>query len=291
MSKKISKLTDEQVAGIERDKERVLKHFLDDAKLNKEAVERIMTKMYQELGKPQPEFFYVDSPFAAINLINEKLNLPKSTYHRPFHCGISELYWVEFYKIIERNVDGVNYEAGLKNRLDEYHELILASGHIFTFEDFCVVSDHPIRVSFNDENRLNRINGKAIEFKDGYGVYAFNGVRVPEKYGNTEPHTWNAKEVISESNVEIRRVLIEVMGYENIISQLGATELDSWREYTLLQFDSPVEGDEAYTVLKMTCPSTAHIHALRVPPEFTKAREAATWVNHGIDPMDFESET
>jgi leucine-rich repeat protein SHOC2 len=41
---------------------------------------------------------------------------------------------------------------------------------------------------------------------------------------------------------------------------------------------------EPMVLLKMTCPSTNHIHILRVPPEMTSAEEAITWVNHGIHP-------
>jgi leucine-rich repeat protein SHOC2 len=34
----------------------------------------------------------------------------------------------------------------------------------------------------------------------------------------------------------------------------------------------------------MTCPSTGHIHLLRVPPEMQNAEAAIVWVNHGIHP-------
>ena len=44
-------------------------------------------------------------------------------------------------------------------------------------------------------------------------------------------------------------------------------------------------------LLKMTCPSTGHIHILRVPPEMTSAAAAITWVNHGIHPDEFTAQT
>ena len=44
-------------------------------------------------------------------------------------------------------------------------------------------------------------------------------------------------------------------------------------------------------LLKMTCPSTAHIHILRVPPEMMSAEAAITWVNHGIYPDKFSVQT
>jgi leucine-rich repeat protein SHOC2 len=44
-------------------------------------------------------------------------------------------------------------------------------------------------------------------------------------------------------------------------------------------------------LLKMTCPSTQHIHILRVPPEMVSAEAAITWVNHGIHPDEFAVKT
>ncbi len=57
-------------------------------------------------------------------------------------------------------------------------------------------------------------------------------------------------------------------------------------------FDEDGEPDtEPMVLLKMTCPSTQHIHILRVPPEMTSAEAAITWVNHGIHPDEFAVQT
>jgi leucine-rich repeat protein SHOC2 len=48
---------------------------------------------------------------------------------------------------------------------------------------------------------------------------------------------------------------------------------------------------EPLVMLKMTCPSTGHIHILRVPPKMTSAEAAITWVNHGIHPDKFSIQT
>ena len=63
-------------------------------------------------------------------------------------------------------------------------------------------------------------------------------------------------------------------------------------------FDSDdFEGDrvapkkEDIYLLKMTCPSTGFIHALRVPPDMRSAKEAIRWVNWDIDPEEFSVQT
>jgi leucine-rich repeat protein SHOC2 len=130
-------------------------------------------------------------------------------------------------------------------------------------------------------------------------VYCFN-VSLPRRYW-TELSNWRSKWLLDENNVEIRRILIERLGYEKICQDLDAIKLDAWREYSLLKIDG-VEARydrgrhkptarEPMVLLKMTCPSTGHIHILRVPPEMTSAEAAITWVNHGIHPDEFARQT
>ena len=115
------------------------------------------------------------------------------------------------------------------------------------------------------------------------------GVELPKKYFLPQ-HEWLSQWVLEEENAEVRRLLIQVIGYERICQELEATQIDDWREYTLLKIDVNVDDEPIY-LLKMTCPSTGHIHVLRVPPEINSAREAIRWVNWGIDPEEFAVQT
>jgi leucine-rich repeat protein SHOC2 len=112
---------------------------------------------------------------------------------------------------------------------------------------------------------------------------------------------WKSEWLIDEENAEIRRVIIEQVGYEKICAELNTIILDTWREYSLLKIEGlkesiydggyePVDS-EPMILLKMTCPSTAHIHILRVPPEMVSAETAIMWVNHGIHPDRFAIQT
>jgi leucine-rich repeat protein SHOC2 len=140
----------------------------------------------------------------------------------------------------------------------------------------------------------------------------FEGIELPERYW-TNLSNWKAEWLLDEDNAEIRRILIGQLGYEKICQELNTIELDSWQEYTLFKIDGvdeyrieeifvddpnpdKVHFDEKFVydpvvLLKMTCPSTAHIHILRVPPEMESAEEAITWVNLGIHPDEFTVQT
>jgi leucine-rich repeat protein SHOC2 len=127
----------------------------------------------------------------------------------------------------------------------------------------------------------------------------FFGVNLPRRYW-TNVSKWKAEWLLDEWNVELRRRLIENLGYEKICQELGAIELDTWREYTLLKIDGVDRVydwrrgkhiKEPMVLLKMTCPSTKHIHILRVQPDMTSAEAAIIWVNHGIHPDKFMIQT
>jgi leucine-rich repeat protein SHOC2 len=128
----------------------------------------------------------------------------------------------------------------------------------------------------------------------------FLGVYFSHRYW-TKLDEWKSEWLLDETNAEIRNRLIEQIGYEKIIEDLDIVILDTWREYYLLKIENVEtiyvneDGDPIVTkpmvLLKMTCPSTQHIHILRVPPEMTSAEAAITWVNHGIHPDEFAVQT
>lgn len=156
--------------------------------------------------------------------------------------------------------------------------------------EVCLIAPRPIKFYLDELYRLHTEAEPALEFADGFKVYAYNGVILPEKYGQIHPQDWNPKWILTEDNAELRRVLIQGIGYSRIIEELQAIQIDSWQEYKLLKIEQNIDVEPIY-LLKMTCPSTGHIHILRVPPNMNSAREAITWINWGIDPEDFAVQT
>ncbi|KAI9133366.1 hypothetical protein ON05_008635 [Acaryochloris sp. CCMEE 5410] len=163
-------------------------------------------------------------------------------------------------------------------------------GLILPFEQMCVVFDRPIECHADPEGRFHYEGGAALQFADGYRSYQFHGVQIPERYGTVHPHVWKADWLIHEQNAELRRVLIQGIGYDRLCQELQAESLNTWREYTLLRIAPAIDVEPIY-LLKMTCPSTGYIHATRVPPSIQSAREAIRWVNWDTDPEEFAQES
>ncbi|MBW4563140.1 MAG: hypothetical protein KME32_18725 [Mojavia pulchra JT2-VF2] len=171
-----------------------------------------------------------------------------------------------------------------------FQSLIQECGWLFAYDDICIVCDRPLHIRFDNQNRLHAEGEPAIEYADGFSLYSYHGVTLPEKYGKLHPQQWQATWLLTEGNAELRRVLIQGIGYARICEELQAIELDTWAEYTLLKIDTDVDEEPIY-LLKMTCPSTGFIHTLRVPPEIRSAHEAICWVNWGIAPEEFAIQT
>lgn len=168
-------------------------------------------------------------------------------------------------------------------------DLVTHCGCIFPFEKICIVCDRPTVLNHDDRWRLHGEGKPAIQFADGYSLYAYHGVMLPEAY-QISPQHWRSEWLLREKNAELRRVLIQGIGYDRLCQELQAEVLDTWREYTLLNIEADIDT-EPICLLKMTCPSTAHIHALRVPPYTTSARTAIRWVNWDTDPEEFVLQT
>lgn len=168
--------------------------------------------------------------------------------------------------------------------------LFTECGSILPFEKTCLVFDRPTHLAFDAEDRLHAEAEASVRFADGYCLYHYQGVALPEKYGRLHPNQWQAEWLLEETNAEVRRVLIQGIGYAHLCQELQVSQLDTWREYTLLKIDQPVDVEPIY-LLKMICPRTGSVHATRVPPDIQSAPEAIRWANWETDPVEFAVET
>nr|WP_242051178.1 hypothetical protein [Nostoc spongiaeforme] len=197
--------------------------------------------------------------------------------------------WANVASFIDFCISELNCDLSQQDWL-VIQNLIKNCGWIFPDEHIAIVCDRPLHLRFDNENRLHAEGEPAIEYADGYSLYSYHGITLPEKYGKVHPQQWQAQWLLTETNAELRRVLIQGIGYSRIYQDLQAVELDNWDGYTLLKIDNNIDI-EPILLLKMTCPSTGFIHVLRVPPNMLSAREAICWVNWGLEPDDFIIET
>lgn len=99
----------------------------------------------------------------------------------------------------------------------------------FVHKDFCIICDRPEVLTVDSSNRPHNENGPFCRYRDGFAMYAWHGIRVP---------AWiiEHKELITidvvnnEQNIEIKRCMIEIKGYEWFIKEanLKPVHTDEW---------------------------------------------------------------
>jgi hypothetical protein len=166
--------------------------------------------------------------------------------------------------------------------LGRFNELV--SGYRLGQEEAVIVR-RPRVLSRDEQGRLHSATGKCLEYRDGWGVYAWHGMRVPERV-MLSPERLSREDFLSESNVEVRRVIQERMG-SRFVSELGGVVLDSSPRGTLYEVklpDDDPEGAARYVQVQDT--STARQYLLRVPPTIQAADEAVAW-SFGLPVKDY----
>lgn len=260
--------------------------------LTRELENYIYSQLYNPLYDRLVNQLHLHVKEEAYDLLEDKLRekfmifFLKMTHNNNFI--VSELSachgsWVDFcISVLNLECDRSLYEL--------FESLTTNCGWIYPYADNCFACDRPQQINFDSTGLLHAEGQPAVEFAGEFNLYCYRGVRLPETYGRVAPAAWQAEWLLTTKNAEVRRVLIQAIGYEKICQELQAIELDSWQEYTLLKIDSEVDIEPIH-LLKMTCPSTGKIHALRVPPGVRSAKKAISWVNWGTDPEEFQVQT
>jgi internalin A len=214
----------------------------------------------------------------------EELNKKHIKYWNYSNSKVTRSYLIDTLTIADFYVFalGVIFTPEVLKVFQSLKQILAECGWIFAFENVCIVCSRPMKLSLDGESRLHAEGESAIEFAGGYG--------------KIHPSRWEAQWLLEEKNAEVRRILIQEIGYARICSELQVTELDTWQEYTLLTIDFEDDFDAdgmplPVFLLKMICPSTGFIHALRVPPRVRSAKDAIRWVNWDIDPDEFSVQT
>jgi hypothetical protein len=91
------------------------------------------------------------------------------------------------------------------------------AGWWWAYLDFAIVTDRPARLRRDSHGRLHCGDGPALAYRDGWGMWAWHGRRVPE-WVITAPEPGR---IATEPNVEVRRCAIESLGWDRFAVAAG----------------------------------------------------------------------
>lgn len=120
-------------------------------------------------------------------------------------------------------------EPQADNPLTAWEYLVHGSSLIFTHRKFCILAPRPEVCRVDSECRLHCDSGPALEWQDGCKLFLYHGVRVPA-YVIMSPGMITAHKIAEESNVEIRRVLLEMFGEARFLAEAFGRRIhrDEW---------------------------------------------------------------
>jgi hypothetical protein len=299
--KKIEKLTTAQTSKMADYVKRWTEIGLSTLPANRPRAETAIIEMYRVAGLPAPKIVWCGSPMAqgltrAI-VLDQKLmkDVGKGVGDSAWDSvrasvgasvrdsvgasvyGQHDANWLAFYKFFRD-------ECGLKEQTEKLSgltELCESAGWALPHQKICWVSERHCVVTRDDRGRLHSLTGPALMYPDGWGVYAVHGTRIPETW-ITDPKSLTAKVALTWPNVEQRRAACEILGWENVLSELKAKTIDQDEDPMigeLVEVTIPDVGKEKF--LRVLC-GTGRKFALPVPPNMKTALEANSWT-YGVD--------
>lgn len=129
--------------------------------------------------------------------------------------GQMDASWLATYSFYERFCG-----VGECRRLEGQALVARSAGVWWALENAVVMSDRPVTRRLDGQGHLHSQAGPALEWADGEGVFALEGIMVPRLLVE-HPESVTLNMIEGERNIEVRRLMMRAYGFENY---LGATD-------------------------------------------------------------------
>jgi hypothetical protein len=153
------------------------------------------------------------------------------------------------------------------------------AGWWWPYENAVVICERPAELHRDENGRLDRGDGPALAYPDGFALYSWRGMPVPAEF-LAGLSSLTPERIREEENAELRRVMLEHYGYDRYLADSGARPLGRDEAGVLWRIDLP---DDEPVVMVEVVNSTAEpdgtfrTYWLRVPPGTRTAREGVAW--------------
>lgn len=166
--------------------------------------------------------------------------------------------------------------------------LVKHCGWIFGVNNLCIICERPTKILVNEDNQLHGEGETAVEFSDGFSIYAFNGTYLPEKYGSVHPSQWQIQWIFEEEYKDLQEALIQGIGAVRLSEELSLieeVEREVMGEYTLFKLKN--KGVKKTHILKRFNSQTGNIHAVFIPWMEGDIKSAINYANQNYSSEQF----
>ncbi len=296
---------------------------------NHHLAEKAVEALYKNARKPKPKVVFCKSPIEGLLLVNRLksvnpwknlgLNLwanlssnLRANLWANLWANLSDNLWANLRANLRANLcesfslyyckSLLGYFlggqiAGAKldeNKFEKYKLIAENLDWIFPYENICIVCDRPTKIGWHDAGGIHCEDGPAVEYADGYKVWALEGYLVPEQVVMS-PETQTLEDIHNEENEEIRRIRINRFGWSRYITESSGEVLDvAMPRYGGME--SLIKTSMG-AVLCTYDPSTGRPYSLEVPPELKTCEQAQRYLlapevafgRHGVDVKKIET--
>ncbi|MFG3042953.1 DUF6745 domain-containing protein [Streptomyces sp. NPDC048330] len=153
------------------------------------------------------------------------------------------------------------------------------AGWWWPYEDVAVLCERPVELHRDEAGRLDRGDGPALAFPDGFALHAWRGMQVTAGFlaGLVD---LTPERIRDEENAELRRVMLEHHGYDRYLAASGARHQHRDETGVLWRIELPDDEDVVMVEVVNSTPEPDGSHRtywLRVPPTTRTAREGVAW--------------
>jgi len=244
-------------------------------KVGDEVFEELVLPIRQQVGGA------ITDPLRLMMTVNNGVLVGRQTWNCGF--GQHDSSWVAYYDFLA--------QVGIKGGeiLDGIAKLTQSSGWWWPYENFAILTERPTLLKRDNRGLLHCEDGMCMQYADGWGIYAWHGILVPE-YVITLPEPITFELIEAEVNVEVRRVLIERFGLDNYLRAGHAIKVHKDSFGTLYKMN--LRGDEPILVVHVVNSTpepdgTYNQYFLRVPPMMVRAKQAVAWT-FGLSEEEYE---
>jgi hypothetical protein len=244
-----------------------------NAKVREQVSHEALEEIFQELVQPvrRQVWSTIGEPLRQMIIANNGVLAGRQTWD----CGFGHLdsSWVGYYSFLQSiGVSSTEPLEGIK-RLTE------SCGWWWPYENMAFMTARPVELHRDNRGRLHNETGMAIRYADGWGLYSWHGIIVPE-YVILLPEPITFEMINAEPNAEVRRVLIERFGLDNYLREGNVIKVH--QDQCGILYRMNLRGDEPLLVVRVVNSTaepdgTFNEYFLRVPPNIVRSRQAVAW--------------
>lgn len=238
------------------------------------------------LPELQSAYSYATQDCLQLERHIRRLGWPAWTFNRSW--GAWELYPFLLHGCILQISDGSMYREKSRMQLMTCLQLLQHGLTYLFFSNVCFVCKHPQEIHVDERARLHNPHGAALVFGNGQQLYAWRGRIVPEVFIEQQRFI-NPMVIDLQRNSEVRRIMIEIYGWERYLRKSHARKIHKDEFGTLyrkeIASDEPIVAVEVFNSTPEP-DGTRKRYLLRVPPNTQTARQAVAWT-FGFDEADY----